>query len=1267
MLSKLSYLRFSLILFLSIIGSCYCYAQTFNFKTYSVEEGLPQSQVQTIFQDSKGYIWFGTIAGGISKFDGRDFENFGKKEGLCDNLILAIGEDEFGNIFVGTRSGLCIFNGKGFQEITKLEKLFPNYRVNSILKDRYNNIWIGTQKKGLIQLMLGGSNKETYLEDVNIQHWDNGKGLLNNSVEVLFEDHAGNIWVGTNNGLNRFTNVVGLNKSLEFDSYNSHNLNLGGNIRAITQSKDGNIWVGTTTGLSQLIIEDNRKTVKTSFRYDIETGLLSNNVSSLTTDKKGRVWIGTNEGASMYDPASFGEIEFINFTKKHGLSNKIIYSLFTDSEGNVWIGTDGGGVNKFDGLRFTYFSEQDGLNNPIIMSITEDNKGNLWFGSLGGGVFKLENKNIYENTFTSSVFKNYSDMDGMSNLVLTSIKDKQGNLLFVNGYGIGIYDPSAEQSGGNLFSVLIKESQINNLGVRSILEDSKGYLWLGTTGGGAIRIPKDGKMIDLDQMETFSIKHGFYNENVRNIFEDSKGNIWFATQNGLTKFTDGKIRSFTTEDGLSNNWVSSFAEGPNGNIWIGTFGGLSMYDGSNVNTVDEDLGLESQIIYSLIFDDQRNLWLGSNNGVYKLDVSGFSTVEFPNDQEIRRSQIPIKHFGKVDGFKGVECNQGAIYKDQAGCIWFGTIGGTVKYNPREDNTNYFEARTNIRNFKIFFNDTILKQNVELPYSSNYITFEYVGICFTNPEKVKYRYYLEGFDNTWSPETKLNSATYSNLPSGEYIFKVKSCNNEGVWNWQPTVFSFSITPPYWRTWWFYSLCVTSILVLIQIIYKTRVRKLKAEKEILEGKVEDRTKELQEKNLELEKLSIVARETDNSILITDSKGEIEWLNEGFIKNYEYSYEEYLALKGDSLLKISKNANIQEVFNKCINTKNSVSYETEHLLKSGIKRWFQTTLTPIIENNKVKKLIAIDSDITERKKTEAKIKERNRKLWNMSLSVHGEKEQVEKMKGLLEESNRHMTESISYASHIQRAMLTPMSEIKTMLPDSFVIYKPKDIVSGDFYWFADLTNKFSKDENNKSKKPNKKIMVAVCDCTGHGVPGAFMSMIGNDLLNQIVLEKKIFQPSEILKNLHKGITFALRQEMKSAESMDGMDAAICLIDLVDNELQYAGAHRPLFHCNGDLEVIKADKMGIGGHTELKRNFTNKTVKLSKGDCFYIFSDGYTDQFGGVKNKKFKTSRLKELIPQIHTLEIKEQEKILTEEIDNWKGLYPQTDDILMIGVKI
>ena len=1260
MLSKLGYLRFFLILFVTVIGNCYCFAQTFNFKTYSVEEGLPQSQVQSIFQDSKGYIWFGTIAGGISKFDGKEFKNFGKKEGLCDNLILAIGEDEFGNIFVGTRSGLCIFNGKGFQEITKLEKLFPNYRVNSILKDRFNNIWLGTQKKGLIQLIFSESNKGIYLEDITIQNWDNGKGLLSNNVEVLFEDHAGNIWVGTNNGLNRFTNVVGLNKSLEFDSYNSHNLNLGDNIRAITQSKDGNIWVGTTAGLSQLIIADNRKSVQASFRYDIETGLLSNNVSSLTADKKGRIWIGTNEGTSMYDPASFGEIQFINFTKKHGLSNKIIYSLLTDSEGNVWIGTDGGGVNKFDGLRFTYFSEKDGLNNPIIMSITEDNDGDLWFGSLGGGVFRLEKKNIYENTFNSSVFKKYSDMNGISNLVLSCIKDNQGNLLFVHGDGICIYD-------GNLFSILIKESQINNLGVRSILEDSKGYLWLGTTGGGAIRIPKDGKKLDLDHMETFSTKHGFYNENVRNIFEDSKGNIWFATQNGLTKFTDGKIRSFTTDDGLSNNWVSSFAEGPDGNIWIGTFGGLSMYDGSNVNTVYEDLGLGSQIIYSLIFDDQKNLWLGSNNGVYKLDVSGFTTVEFQSDQRQRKSPIPIKHFGKVDGFKGVECNHGAVYKDQAGCIWFGTIGGLVKYNPREDNTNYFEPRTNIRNFKVFFNDTTLNQNVELPYSSNYITFEYVGICFTNPDKVKYRYYLEGFDNTWSPETKLNSATYSNLPPGEYTFKVKSCNNEEVWNWQPTSFSFSITPPFWKTWWFYSLCGAFIFVFAQSIYKKRVRIFKAETEMLEKRVEDRTKELQEKNLELEKLSIVARETDNSILITDSTGNIEWLNDGFKRHYEYTEEDYRNIQGESLFMISGHPQIKELFTKCISTKKSVSYESKHVLKSGTKRWFQTNLTPIIENNKVKRLIAIDSDITERKKAEAKIKERNRKLWSMSLSVHGEKEEVEKMKGLLEESNKHMTESISYASHIQRAILTPMNEIKKMLPNCFVIYKPKDIVSGDFYWFANLTNKFSNDENNKSKKPNRKIMVAVCDCTGHGVPGAFMSMIGNDLLNQIVLEKEIFQPSEILKNLHLGITFALRQETESAESMDGMDAAICLLDLDNNELQYAGAHRPLFHCNSELEVIKASKMGIGGHKEIKRNFVNHTVKLSKGDCFYIFSDGYTDQFGGLKNKKFKTSRLKELIPKIHSLEINEQEKVLTEEIDNWMGIYPQTDDILMIGVKI
>ncbi|PCH66852.1 MAG: hypothetical protein COC01_07080 [Bacteroidetes bacterium] len=260
-------------------------------------------------------------------------------------------------------------------------------------------------------------------------------------------------------------------------------------------------------------------------------------------------------------------------------------------------------------------------------------------------------------------------------------------------------------------------------------------------------------------------------------------------------------------------------------------------------------------------------------------------------------------------------------------------------------------------------------------------------------------------------------------------------------------------------------------------------------------------------------------------------------------------------------------------------------------------------------------------------------------------------------LEETNTHITDSINYAQNIQRAILPKKEIIYNSFPSSFVLFKPKDIVSGDFYWFSSL-----------KEDDNFKLIIATVDCTGHGVPGAFMSMIGYELLNEIVLGKGITQPSIILNKLHKGIIRVLRQEDNETKAMDGMDIALCCFDKEKNILQYAGAHRPLnLFQNGDFVEIKADKRGIGGLVFEERNYTNHTFELNKGDTFYMSSDGYPDQFGGPRDKKYGSRRLKEKLASIQEMDMKEQDQEMNSELKNWKGNSIQTDDILLIGVRV
>jgi len=268
-----------------------------------------------------------------------------------------------------------------------------------------------------------------------------------------------------------------------------------------------------------------------------------------------------------------------------------------------------------------------------------------------------------------------------------------------------------------------------------------------------------------------------------------------------------------------------------------------------------------------------------------------------------------------------------------------------------------------------------------------------------------------------------------------------------------------------------------------------------------------------------------------------------------------------------------------------------------------------------------------------------------------------EIRLQKELIEEKNKDITDSINYARRIQKAILPLDEEIKVPFPESFVLFKPKDIVSGDFYYF------------NKS---NGSIIFAAVDCTGHGVPGAFMSMMGNDLLNQIVKENKITMPSDILNNLHKGIRSSLKQYKEDAEISDGMDIALCCYEPKENHLQYAGAHNSLFIVNKDepdqIKEIKADKIGIGGVVlGEKRDFTNHEISLRQGDTIYLFSDGYQDQFGGPRNKKYSSRRFKEFLSRIHDLDMPGQKKALENEIEEWKGNNVQIDDILVMGIRV
>jgi serine phosphatase RsbU (regulator of sigma subunit) len=375
---------------------------------------------------------------------------------------------------------------------------------------------------------------------------------------------------------------------------------------------------------------------------------------------------------------------------------------------------------------------------------------------------------------------------------------------------------------------------------------------------------------------------------------------------------------------------------------------------------------------------------------------------------------------------------------------------------------------------------------------------------SSPDAVQYSVMLENYDEGWRPATKQSFEIYSNLPPGKYVFKVIACNNSGVWNESPVKMYINITPPFWKRWWFYVLCIISGAAIIFGYIKIRERKLVIEKRVLEEKVELRTAE-----------------------------------------------------------------------------------------------------------------------------------------------------IAQQKKVIEEKNKDITASIRYAKRIQDAILPPDDFVKTYLPKTFVLFKPKDIVSGDFYWLSDKQDK---------------ILFAAVDCTGHGVPGAFMSIVGHNLLDQIVAEHGLTKPSEILDALNKSVSDTLRQSYTDDHVKDGMDLALCAFDRKTETFEYAGAFNPLWLIrNGELFETKGDKFPIGNlKVGEQKKFTNHIIPLVKGDTLYIFSDGFADQFGGVNGKKLKYSVFKNMLLGIQHMSMEEQGAYLNKAIDEWRGELEQVDDILVIGTR-
>jgi ligand-binding sensor domain-containing protein/signal transduction histidine kinase len=738
----------------------------FGHEVWLTENGLPQNTVHAIAQTADGYIWIGTEEG-LARFDGVKFTIFDKQNtpAIKSNYIRSLLADRQGVLWIGTAQGLVrMLNGK-FTLFTRDDGL-PSETIQAVYEDRERNIWVATAN-GLGLLKTGGLTTFTAKER-----------LISGSIQALLEDSNGALWIATPYGVGRL-------KDGKFTNYTIRDGLGSTSVRAIQEDRKGRIWFGSLGGLTSF--DGSRFT-----NYTTRDGLPNDRVISLQAERDGDLLIGTARGL-----CRFNDGRFTSFNAGEALSTSTILSLLEDLEGNVWVGTESAGINLLKDTKFTTYTVNNGLSNDLVKSIYEDHDRNVWIGTDGGGLNILKNGKL--NAYTTR--------NGLSsNVVLSLAGDDAGNLWVGTPEGLNRFN-------GGKFTTYTSADGLASNDVRSLYIDRHGNLWIGTRGG--LTRMRNGAF------KTFTEVDGLPNDLITTLYEDTKGNLWIGTFGGLGRLTNEEFTTFTTSDGLSSDAVISLHEDSDGTLWIGTNGGglIGMKDGK-FTTYTTSNGLLDDVVYRILEDGQNNLWLSCRKGIFhvsKKDLDEFAKGTI-------KSIAPVA-YGTADGMMTRECSGGgdpAGWRGSDGKLWFPTIKGVAMIDPERLKTNSHAPPVVIEQIRIGDQWFAPSERLELPAGTTRFDLDYTAPSFVAPEKVRFRYKLEGFDKDWIDSGARRVAYYTNLRPGTYTFRVIASNNDGVWNETGAAVSLYLKPYFYQTYWFYALCLLALVMLAWLLYRLRVR-------------------------------------------------------------------------------------------------------------------------------------------------------------------------------------------------------------------------------------------------------------------------------------------------------------------------------------------------------------------------------------------------------------------------------------------------------------
>ncbi len=1295
---------------------------------------------------------------------------YSAKDGLPHNKVSSLTFDKQGFLWISTANGLFRYNGYEFDEYAKIKadtNIINSPSLKSVLADSKGNIWAGYSANGVSRYNTIDQSTLSFFPD-----FKDLKAVVAGPISTVCEDKEGNIWIGSStNGISKFNT-----KNNTFKHYLRNKTKLGewtgANISKIICTKDSTIWVAAINCLYKY------DKAKDEFKpKNITKKRKGNNFATIAEDTlRNCIWLGR-----------WGNlIAKVNLKTEKGKWIRAYYgsisAIHPDPKGFLWLGTWGNGLYRYNpkskkGEKHNFEGDSAKINNvKVITDIKTNKSGTIWLSTNNSGIlsitksktfkkFKIPKRKDSETNVNDIRYFNNKLFIATSQGVL--FKNDSGNLQYIKGKRTYIeklvaLDSLLLATTQEKITFLEKKDDIYKLkkfdlfnrGARNdyrkvtnvIRRDSLIYL-------SSIQFPmtyfgeRDGSFWFRNRFEPRSKVDGYIaTSQVNCMFKDSKEKIWVGSFSGLYQIVGREKmvpahRFISNGKHLSSDLVTEIKEDSKGRLLLCTGKGLNVLtpiDSKHysLSVYDISNGLPENNVRSCSVDANGIVWLSTNTNIVRIDLENKDVYALG-----KRDGINVSSFTRSSA---VSPNGNILFGGQGCYIEFAPSEiKVVKRKPTLELSKLSILNTPIKAGDEFQGRVILEKSIshtnqlEITYKEKEFSIELSLLEYQKDKKNFYEYKLVGFDKDWIQLGRQRTVSFTNLPAGKYELQARAITSEGIYIELQHPLSIAVTPPWWKTVWFRTTFILSIIIAAVAYYKYRMRAIEEKNRELERQVAIRTQEIRQQSEEIktQRDSLVeqkARLEDANQLLKERQEDILMQNEEIQQQAEEitAQRDYVKKQNQEIEEGLKNMELLSEFGQKLTSTLSLStilqmvhnyvasivktdafgvglyrdkkkridyhaffedgesvdlFSRTHNPQKSFSSWAIENKKEIFENS-ISKNFQLYFNETPSLNTSFEAKSilvfplfsEEKVIGVFSVYSREEDSYLQKdfsfvkslsayisiavanarLYGEMNRKNENIQSSIAYARNIQEAIL-PLKQSMNSFVKTFTLFMPKAVVSGDFYWHTDL-----------SYGDKEEGVFAVVDCTGHGVPGAFMSLIGNRILNHIVIEKGVHDPANVLTELDKFVIEALKQ--KTTENNDGMDVALCKVTKTAKGITvtYAGAKRNLIiiDSKGEINIAKGTRKSIGGTRSRKngKHFTSEIIELSKDTTLYLTSDGYADQ-NGINESKFGSTMLIEYLSQIHKESMEEQAHMLKKTLLEHMGDFEQRDDITIMGIKI